>query len=601
MTKIRPLTRGPRSTRRAVTLAVHASLTALVVLSALPAHAVRSTTESGTEIDFASTISFGLQWRLAKQNRGALGNDNGGDVPVSAPLGSLLNGAGNDAAANPDFNYLNADDGNQNYNRYDLVSAALKGTHELGVKTTDGWRGLARLTWVGDGAAGETRRTELSSEAKKVAVYNATLLDAWLSKDVKWLDNRTATIRFGNQVLSWGEDIFIIGGINSINALDLRKIHTPGTQVKEILRPAPMLSLNAAVSDTVSTEAYYQLRWNAFRFDPVGTFFSAGDVVGAGQRPAYIPTSVLGCAPACGDIGGGIQNGLNVVPFESDHQPPKGGQYGLAMRFKPKSLDTEFGLYYERYHDKLPFTTLFTDPTYLQYNVASIGYYNEYGARKNLFGASFNTKVGPVAVGGELSYRPRDSVAIDGSVPFAGKYSIFEAANADANGRITVRGYEEEKKYQAHLTGLYFTEVNSPMGSLVRALGAAEGTVLAEVAMTHYPSLRIGEVPYLIFPTYQNPSKTSWGYAIEFDLSYPHIGGSDWNLVQATVFTHDVKGITPNTLPFVEGRKSLFVGVTFDNSSVWKVSAGYTNFFGGGLTNLMRDRDNLALSMSYSF
>ncbi|MCW5663086.1 MAG: DUF1302 domain-containing protein [Piscinibacter sp.] len=589
-----------------------AAMTLPALLAALPAQAVRSVNENGTELDFSSTLSFGLQVRAQNRSKLAIGNDNGGNVPTGAALGSQLNGPGNDGAANPDFNVLNADDGNLNYDRWDIVSAALKGTHEFGLKTTDGWRALVRGTWVGDFKAGDTRRTPLSEEAKKIATRNVTLLDAWVSKDLKFGD-RNATVRLGNQVLSWGEDIFILGGINQINAFDLRKIHTPGTQVKEILRPAPMLSLNTGVTDTMSAEAYYQFRWNAFRFDPVGTFFSGADVVGAGQRPAYIPSSSLTgfglcTAPTpCGDIGSGIQNGVNVVPFEDDKRPPRGGQFGLAMRFKPKSIDTEFALYYERYHDKLPFTTLFTDPTFAQYNAANIGYYNEYGKKKNLFGASFNTKLGPVAVGGELSYRPRDSVAIDPSVPFAGAYSIFDAdtpgptKTVSASDRITVRGYVEEKKVQAHLTALYFTEVNSPLGALVRTLGAAEGTLLAEVAVTHYPDLQLGKIPYLIFPSYESPTKTSWGYAMEFDLSYPRVWGSDWNLVQVTVFTHDVSGISPNTLPFVKGRKSLFVGFNFDNSAVWKAQFGYTTFFGGGFSNLIRDRDNLAASVSYSF
>ena len=495
---------NPMLRRRAVALAA-ASVCAL--LAATPAQAWRSTSEDGTEIDFNTTLSFGLQWRLQKPGSLAIGNDNGGKVPTGAPLGSQMNGPGNDAAANPDFNVLNGDDGNLNYRQHDLVSSALKGTHEFGMKTTTGWRALARATWVVDPAANKTRRTDLSDDAKRIAVRNATLLDAWVSKDFNWLDDRKATVRLGNQVLSWGEDIFIVGGINSINAFDLRKLHTPGTQVKEILRPAPMLSLSTGLTSTMSAEAYYQIAWNAFRFDPVGTFFSTGDVVGAGQRPAYIPTSVLGCAPACGDIGGGIQPGVNVVAFEADKKPPRGGQYGLALRVKPKGMDAEFGFYYERYHDKLPFTTLFTDPTYLKYNVASIGYYNEYGRDKDLLGASFNTKVGPVAVGGEISYRPRDSVAVDGSVPFSGAYSIFEPANVDKNGRITVRGYREERKIQAHLTGLYFTEVNSPMGALVRALGAAEGTVLAEAAVTHYPrpAAGLGALPDL--PVLRQPDQ----------------------------------------------------------------------------------------------
>ncbi len=589
----------------------HTTLAALAAAFAcLPAHAVRSTTDAGTELDFSSTISFGLQVRLKNPSKQGLGNDNGGLVPTGAALGSLINGAGNDASANPDFNFLNADDGNLNYRKGDIVSAALKGTHEFGLKTTDGWRALARATWVADARAGHTRRTELSDDAKDIATRNATLLDAWVSKDLKLVGDRTATVRLGNQVISWGEDIFIIGGINQINAFDLRKLHTPGTQVKEILRPAPMLSLNAGLADGVSAEAYYQFRWNAFRFDPVGTFFSTADVVGAGQRPAYIPSSLLTpfglcSAPTpCGDIGAGIQPGVNVLPFEGDKLPPKGHQYGLALRFKPKSLDTEFGLYYERYHDKLPFTTLFTDPNnpaYANANVIAAGYYNEYGRDKDLFGASFNSKLGPVAVGGELSYRPKDSVAIDPSVPGAGRYSIFDPANADAGGRIAVRGYVEEKKFQAHLTALYFTEVNSPLGALVKGLGAAEGTLLAEVAVTHYPDLQIGTIPYLIFPSYESPTRTSWGYALEFDLSYPHVWGSEWNLTQSTVFTHDVNGISPNTLPFVEGRKSLFIGALFDQGSVWKLQLGYTHFFGGGLSNLLRDRDNVAASLSYSF
>jgi hypothetical protein len=581
------------------------AIAAAAALLCMNAHALRTTTEGGTEIDFNSTISIGMQVRLGKPMRDTIGNDNGGNVPTGARLGAQLNGPGNEGAANPDFNFLNGDDGNLNYKRGDVVSAPLKGNHEFGLKTTDGWRALVRASWLKDFKTDDTRRTRLSDDAKDIAVTNWTWLDAWVSKDFE-LGGRNATVRVGNQVLSWGEDIFIIGGINQINAFDLRKLRTPGAQVKEILRPAPMISLNAALADGLSTEAYYQWKWNAFRFDPVGTFFSGADVVGAGQRPAYIPSSSLTpfgvCVPPtpCGDIGAGIQDGINVVPFERDRLPPKGQQFGLAFRFKPKGADTEYALYYERYHDKLPFTTLFTDPAYFANNVAGIGYYNEYGRNKNLFGASFNTKAGPVAVGGELSYRPKDSVAIDGSVPFAGKYSVFDPAGYGVV-RQTVRGYVEEKKFQAHLTALYFTEVNSPMGQLVKALGAAEGTLLAEVAVTHYPDLKVGTIPYLIFPSYANPTKTSWGYAMEFDLSYPHVAGTDWNLTQVTVFTHDVAGISPNTLPFVKGRKSLFLGFNFDKDSVWKLQFGYAAFFGGGLSNIIRDRDNLSASLSYSF
>ncbi len=533
-----------------------AAVAAALAVAAAPAHAIRFDTDGGMQIDFGTTLSLGTQVRAQNPSKTNIGNDNGGQVPTTGAIGGRING--DPATSNPDFNFLNGDDGNLNYKRGDITSLALKGTHELGLKFGDGWKGLARGTWVYDFKVADTRRTELSDEAKGLAEHNATLLDLWLSKDLKLIGSQPATIKLGNQVISWGEDVFIVGGVNSINALDLRKYHTPGTQLKEIFRPAPMLYLNTGLVEGLNLEAYYQFAWNAFQFDPVGTFFSTADVVGKGQRPAFMPTSLLACAPPCGDIGGGIQNSVNVIPFEGDHKPPNGKQYGLALRGKPRSFDTEFAAYYIRYHDKLPFTTLFIDPaSYSGSNVLAAGYYNEYGKNKDLFGTSFNTKAGPVAVGGELSYRPRDSVAIDGSVPLTGAYSIFDSTTAgpaksfDGN-RTTVRGYVEERKYQAHLTGFYFIEVNSPLGKAMKALGAAEGYILAEAAVTHYPDLDPSTKPYLIFPSYAVPTKTSWGYVIELGLTYPNAFGSGFNLTPQFDFAHDVAGISPNALPFVK-------------------------------------------------
>jgi hypothetical protein len=591
---------------------VSGAVGAALALLATSAAAVRFETEGGVQIDFGTSISLGTQVRLSDRSVTNIGNDNGGSVPIGGPIGGRVAGAGDPLFSNPDFNFLQGDDGNLNYNKGDIVSLALKGTHELGLKWGDGWKSLTRATWVYDFKVDDTRRTELSSDAKNLAQHNITLLDMWLSKDTKLIGDQPATIKLGNQVISWGEDVFIIGGVNSINALDLRKYHTPGTQLKEIFRPAPMLYVNTGLSQGLNLEGYYQFSWNGFQFDPVGTFFSAADVVGKGQRAAYIPSSLLTpfglCLPPtpCGDRGDGIQPGINVLPFEGDKKPPAGGQFGLALRGKPSGADTEFALYYIRYHDKLPFTTLFTDPNYLAYNVLGAGYYNEFGKEKNLFGASFNTKIGPVAVGGEISYRPRDSVAVDPSVPLTGPYSIFDTApgptkTVDANGRITVRGLVEEKKFQAHLTGFYFIEVNSPIGAVMKGLGASEGYVLAEAAVTHYPNLDASRIPYLIFPSYEIPTRTSAGYVIEVGLTYPHAFGSGVNLTPQIDFTHDVSGISPNTLPFVKGRRSLFVGVNYDIDSVWRGQIGVSRFFGGGLTNAIRDRSFFAASVSYSF
>ena len=640
----------PRLRSRQLTRSSLLPALALSLCMSAPAKAYRWDLANGdVQLNFDTTLSFGVQLRTEDPNPRNFGRDNGGNVPTQGPLGELLHGPGGGAAANPDFNFLNGDNGDLNYRSGDLTSAALKGTHELGVKWGEGWSALGRATWLYDGVVADTRFTKLSSSAKDIAELNFTPLDLWVAKDFNLFD-RPARVKVGNQVVSWGEDIFIIGGINSVNALDLRRFHTPGTQLKEVFRPAPMIYLNAAITDTLNFEAYYQILWNSFRFDPVGTFFSGADVVGKGQQPAFAPTSFGLCIPVlCGDgtprIGQPALPGGNIVPIErTDKTPNKGGQYGFALRYKPEQIESEFAFYYIRYHDKLPFTSFVFDPRQTplinpasQANLLGLTYFNEFGEDKDLFGLSMNTKVGPVAVGAELSYRPRDSVAIDPTVPtpqnlatafafpFAGlasgtkamSYGVLDGVSCalglgDAvtpgegkqhdptTCRTTVRGFVEEQKWQAHLTGFYFIEVNSIFGRAMRALGAAEGYVLAEMAITHYPNLDQKNIPYLIFPSYAVPDDTSAGYVFEIGLTYPHaIFGL--NLTPQIDFAHDFSGTSPNTLPFVEGRKSFFVGLNFDMDSVVRGQIGYGAFFGGGLTNIITDRDFFSASISYAF
>ncbi|MBI1905524.1 MAG: DUF1302 domain-containing protein [Rhodocyclales bacterium] len=561
---------------------------------------------------FDSTISFGVQARMSGRDCGIISNDNGGCVPTTGRLGELVNGPGFGFTSNPDFNYLQADDGNLNYDRGDIVSAALKGTHELALKWPGGWSALVRATWVKDFKADDTNRTPLTDDAKDLAVENWTWLDAYVAKEFD-LGGRPAKLRLGNQVISWGEDIFIYGGVNVVNAIDLRKFHTPGTQLKEIFRPAPMASVNFGLSDSVSLEAYYQFRWNAFQFDPVGTFFSGADVVGKGQQDAFIPSSILGAPPgSVGDVGtvaaagnfAGIPAGSRftladllavgtVVPQQDDRTPRNGGQYGLAVRIKPESSRTEWGLYYLRYHDKIPFITFVNDPATITANPFGLGYLVDYGEDRDLFGVSMNTKLGNWAVGAELSYRPRDSVGIDPTVPLAGAMCAFCAPG-------TYRGFVTEKKWQGHLTGFYLLGP-SDWGGLVRGLGAGEGFFLGELVAAHYPDLRLdGTIPYFL-PDYDLPDKTSAGYVLELGMTYPNAWGSGINVTPQIDFAHDFSGTSPNTIPFVKDRRALTLSLFFNYQDTWKAGVQYTNFWGGGGNNLLKDRDFLSVSLSYSF
>ena len=112
---------------------------AVAALAAGPAQAVKFELDNGVSGSFDTTLSFGFQRRMSGQDKSIIGNDSGGNVPTSGTLGTRVNGPGNGATANPDFNYTNVDDGDLNYNKGDIVSAVVKGTHELFLKNSTGW------------------------------------------------------------------------------------------------------------------------------------------------------------------------------------------------------------------------------------------------------------------------------------------------------------------------------------------------------------------------------------------------------------------------------------------------------------------------------
>ena len=602
---------APHPARRALACATAALLATL----AAPAQAFRfGDATSGWSGSFDSTLSYGLAMRTQSPDCTILGNDNGGCNRGTAnslsPRYNLADGTG---YANADSSYSNFDDGNLNHKKGDIVSSVLKGTHELSLKNQDGWSALGRLTWFADGKIDDTRRTALPGEAKDYAVSRLDLLDLWVSRSFD-LGGRPAKVKLGNQVISWGEDVFMPGGVNQINAIDLQKFHTPGTQLKEIFVPAPMASFSAALSERLNLEGYYQFRWNAYRFDAVGTYFSTYDVVGKGKRPGYYPSSVVGdfsgpgaCAALtptgrCGDPAtSGLDDATMVaaglaVPFAGENKPRRGGQFGFALRYDAPEIDSEFAFYYQRYHDKTPFLG-YTGTT--PGNVTSYSW--NYGQDRDLFGASMNTKVGLVAVGAELSYRPRDSVAIDPTVPFGsqGARGVYDPHSVYDTGFHP--GFVTERKWQAHLTGFYTFSRNDPLGGIVRALGASDGFVLGEAAVTWYPGLDTsGATPYSL-PNYTLPTRASWGYVLQAGVNYPNAFDSGVTLTPQIDFFHDIKGTSPNLLPFVEGRKSMALSLTGSYRDQWKAALQWVRYWGGGDNNLMRDRDFLALSLSYAF
>jgi hypothetical protein len=238
---------------------------------------------------------------------------------------------------------VNADDGNLNY-RQGMASFLVKANHDLQLdykKSGLFVRGYYFNDFVN--SAGNRARTPLNDEAQKIVGEGAELLDAYLyfKSDVGGMP---ANLRIGQQVLSWGESTFIPNGINSVNPIDVAKLRTPGSELKEALLPVNMVSASLGLTQNLTLEAFYLLDWKRTRVDPPGTYFSTNDFLAKGGQKVYLGFGAIADSAALGSIRRG-----------TDNEPDSEGQYGVNLRFLAEKLNnTEFGLFYMNYHSRLP-------------------------------------------------------------------------------------------------------------------------------------------------------------------------------------------------------------------------------------------------------
>lgn len=238
---------------------------------------------------------------------------------------------------------VNADDGNRNY-RSGTVSFLAKANHDLLLKYENSGlfvRGFYFNDFVN--SSGNRLRTPLSDEARKLVAESAQLLDAYVYFN-ETIGGMPASVRIGRQVLSWGESTFIPNGVNSINPIDVAKLRTPGSELKEALRPLMMVSGSLNMSETLSLEGFVLLDWERTRVDPPGTYFSSNDFVAKGGKKVYLGFGAIADTSPLGAISRG-----------TDREPGTAGQYGINLRWLAHGLaDTEFGFYYMNYHSRLP-------------------------------------------------------------------------------------------------------------------------------------------------------------------------------------------------------------------------------------------------------
>ncbi|MBC8244916.1 MAG: DUF1302 family protein [Verrucomicrobia bacterium] len=287
---------------------------------------------------------------------------------------------------------VNGDDANLNYGS-GLFSSVAKGTHdlELGFKKLEDVSLFLRGTYFVDfeNIRGDS---PLSDAAKREVGRDMELLDAFISYDLPTA--MPVNIRLGNQVLSWGESTFIQNGINVINPIDVTKFRIPGSELREAMRPVPLVSVSLQATDNLTLEGFYQFKQEEMEIDPAGSYFSTKDFVGPGGQfamlgfgsfgqpnmesymdnplygllegePARVPTiSNPGFNPALPPSAANapfLPAGAAAIPRGTTNRASDSGQFGLAARYFAEGLnDTEFGFYFINYHSRLPLVSAIT-------------------------------------------------------------------------------------------------------------------------------------------------------------------------------------------------------------------------------------------------
>ncbi len=607
------------------------------------ASAIQFETESGWKGSWTNSLSVGASWRMA--------NPDNDLVPSSAASSGMVGGSPSSYPATGNGKKV----GNLNYQKGDMYSQVYKLLTELNLKRDDtaivfsakGWYDQALkngdVPWGNMAAWGGTRaasnpaqRTDAPlSDAGAPALSRfagASVLDAYVSQNFD-VGDAASQVRFGRQVVNWGEGLFI-RGLNLHNAIDVPAARRAGSEIKEALLPTLALQGSTTLPHGVSVEGFYQLMWEPSAVDYCGTFWNTSHST-IGPKPGRC--NVLEAQ----GLGAGANLTTMQGPIASIYQtrgkePNKAGAWGLAMRFPVEAIDTEIGLYAMNVSAALPavsargvvggsgFVSLAGNAGVPGVTPATMQF--DYLDNIHVFGASAATNVMGWSVGTELSYHQgvpvnyydedmKNSLGTPG--PLRTK---FQQQFAGQVGQIVAFNlYERFDKTQFTLNGL------KTFDSLARYVGANQMVVLGEIGFewNNVPDYKKAGNPRFGRggPAANDAGGTittacadvaaghwcqndgfvtpfSWGYRLRGQLTYSGIFGSGWEAKPTLFFAHDVQGVSLDG-QFQEERKVIGLGAEFNLNKRHLINTNYTAYT--GKWNQTRDHDNLGVAYIYKF
>lgn len=567
---------------------------AVALASFLPIAAAAEFPAGAAQIDITGALTLGTTVRLQARDTGLLPNANSSQIGVAgaAPSGR------------------NQDDGNLNFARGDAVSTVFKGY--VDVHATQQNLGLfARVKFWHDAvladknlpwgnyangyAAGQPLgETGLPGRAKS---SGAVVEDAYVQG--RFTPGGTPLqLKLGRQVVPWGGDFVIGGGVAELNAVDGPAARRPGALAEERLIAVPALYGQLDLSPATSAEFFAPFRFEPHVLVPCGSFHSTVDYL----------------SPGCDRVWLGGTNDRNLTGSRSRAATPAvadSGQFGFTFKYRAAPLATSFGVTAAQYHSRMPFAGMVKGATPL-----GAQYFTEYPEHIRLLALDFTTLLPDTRIKGALTYRPNQPVQLNGAdllIAFATAAptpALLRAAATATPTGAAYAGYDRLRTTQLQLA--VDRRVHRVLGAESLALEAELGVKrihdLPDASQRRYGRADVfgtGPLPGVACTgsttTCSNDgfvSASSWGYRLRAQLTYPQVFGGV-GLKPGLSFGHDVRGWSADGV-FSAGRRLAGLSLRADIGKRYFTELALQRVWGGRYDNA-RDRDVAALVVGVNF
>lgn len=312
------------------------------------------------------------------------------------------------------------------------------------------------------GSGDAVRRQRTDKEILRQVGADIQVLDAYAWTFLPLPGDRELSLKLGRQSLNWGEStVAVINSLNQINPPDLNRMNRVGSDLSETFTPVGLAYAATGLSDNIGLEIFYQYEWQPLIIPAPGSFMAFVDI---GSRNAVDHASIgLGTAADVDEpgLGAPLNNPLSGLTDTStrierlpDNNPPHGGQFGASLNYYADWLGdgTSLSLYAMRYHSRLPYVSFYAadascarregnalgidandavslgltcpdlpllhpdDPhaaTSDAVPLDTVRFQMEYPRAIELYGFSFNSTIDPIAIQGEVAFRPHLPVQLD--------------------------------------------------------------------------------------------------------------------------------------------------------------------------------------------